>query len=502
MKNTPIQIYRSSDVDDVLKLGEPSRRWHDDCACEVGNSTRLPTMRRSALASERPQLYPSLYQNDQVVAGYRAVFSPIAGRGVSLLDAAAATLLDLVDGQRRAEEIAAAMAAAGGVEVAATLAALGGLAEQFIVYLDDQPQQPQPQPTSQLGVWLHITNQCNLRCSYCYLGKTDEQMDLALGRRALRAVFQSARGQRIKHVILKYAGGEALLERETIWALNDYAQELATEEIELTSLILTNGTPISARLAEEMKRRGLRLAVSLDGLGASHDRSRPLRGGRPSFHLVERGLNRAIEHGLEVSVSVVVGPDNMAELPELIDYLLDRELPFTLNFLRDSEQARANLPGQEAALVTAMKGAYARVAARPPRFSLMNAALDRVQLEQPHLAACGIGDSYVVIKHTGEVSSCQMRLDRPIGHIREGDVLNMVQSRTPERPHGTTVDDHAGCQDCRWRYRCAGGCPVLTYNTFGRADTRSPFCGAYKALIPALIDIEARRIARYCLAQN
>ena len=36
---------------------------------------------------------------------------------------------------------------------------------------------------SHMGVWLHVSNQCNLRCSYCYLGKTNEQLSLALGRR-------------------------------------------------------------------------------------------------------------------------------------------------------------------------------------------------------------------------------------------------------------------------------------------------------------------------------
>src|SRR5262249_32863641 len=143
--------------------------------------------------------------------------------------------------------------------------------------------------------------------------------------------------------------------------------------------------------------------------------------------------------------------------------LLDRDLRFSLTFARDSSATQIHLADQDQALIAAMTVAYERIATRPPSFSLMNVALDRVQLEHPHFAACGVGESYVVVKHTGEVSSCQMLLAQPIGHVREGDVLELVARRTRERPHGTTVEDRDGCRTCAWRYRCAGGCPVVTF---------------------------------------
>jgi uncharacterized protein len=348
-----------------------------------------------------------------------------------------------------------------------------------------------------MGVWLHVTNQCNLRCSYCYLGKTDEQLSLVLGRRALRAVFDAARPQGIRHLTLKYAGGEALLEAERIWAFDAVARELAGDDIAVQSVILTNGTPLRPPLAAELARRGFGLAISLDGLGAAHDGQRPTRSGVPSFRLVQRGIAAARAAGLPLNISVVVGPGNLPALPELIDYLLDEHLPFSLSFVRDSAEAGAGLAGVPEVLVAGMRAAYARLAVRPPPFSLLDRALDRVQLTHPHFAACGVGESYVVIKHTGEVASCQMRLNAPLGHAREGNVLHLVARRTVERPHGTTVDDHIGCRDCRWRYRCAGGCPIVTYDTHGRWNVPSPFCGVYQALIPALVALEGLRVAYY-----
>jgi len=60
-----------------------------------------------------------------------------------------------------------------------------------------------------LTAWMHITNACNLRCPYCYLQKTSENMADDTARRSVNAIFRSASRHNIKHVKLKYAGGEA-----------------------------------------------------------------------------------------------------------------------------------------------------------------------------------------------------------------------------------------------------------------------------------------------------
>ena len=491
------RLIDSADIDQLLSRPGSSNRWQPDCACEVSNVSLLPESAAPPAAEVVARPCPGLYQDGTTVAPARIVFNPFAGVGISVLNAAAAQILDLVDGVRDAAAIAACLPGDPGRTLPTVLAVLRRMVDQRLVYTTAAPPQPTPRPPTHLGVWLHITNQCNLRCTYCYISKTNEQLPVARGHQALRAVFDAARPQGITDLTLKYAGGEALLEAETIWELDAAARRLAAADIAVRSIILTNGTPLRPALIDQLRARDFQLAISLDGLGAAHDAQRPFRGGQPSFRQVQQGIERARGAGLDVSISVVVGPDNLPTLPALIDYLLDRELRFSLTFLRDNAAASVHLAAQDQALIAGMEAVYARIAARPPAFSLMNAALDRVQLEHAHFAACGIGESYVVIKHSGEIASCQMLLAQPIGHIRAGNILQQVAQRTRERPHGTTVDDHEGCNTCQWKYRCAGGCPVVTFQTYNRFDRRSPFCGAYKALIPRLIALEGLRIARY-----
>ena len=62
-----------------------------------------------------------------------------------------------------------------------------------------------------LVAWLHTTNACNLRCTYCYIDKSDEVMEESTGYAAVGAIFRTAQQHGYPKVKLKYAGGEATL---------------------------------------------------------------------------------------------------------------------------------------------------------------------------------------------------------------------------------------------------------------------------------------------------
>ncbi len=116
------------------------------------------------------------------------------------------------------------------------------------------PYAPKRNTEETLSAWLHITNACTLRCSYCYLHKTPEHMTDDTARRAVDAVFRSAIKHHFKRVSLRYAGGEASLQMANVLATHDYATQLAQENgIKIHAHIMSNGIILAQSQIEQLR---------------------------------------------------------------------------------------------------------------------------------------------------------------------------------------------------------------------------------------------------------
>lgn len=354
-------------------------------------------------------------------------------------------------------------------------------------------------PTT-LAAWLHLTDRCNLRCAYCYLPHHQTDMTLETGQAAIDATFRSALKHGYRQVKLKYAGGEPLLRFATVTDLHRYAQTLADQRhLTLDGIVLSNGTLLTPEIVQSMKTSGLRLMISLDGLGHFHDRQRAYPDGRGSFVEVERGVELALAQNLVPDISITVSGRNAAGLPALIDWVLARDLPFSLNFYRENDFSAdyQDLRLEEEQIITGMLAAFKVIEARLPRRSLLPSLVDRANLASPHLRTCSVGHSYLVFDPLGQVAKCQMQLDQPLTTTTAAvDPLAIVRA-DKTGIQNIPVEEKEGCRNCQWKYWCTGGCPLAAYRATGRYDVKSPNCSIYQALYPEAVRLEGLRLLKY-----
>jgi uncharacterized protein len=350
-----------------------------------------------------------------------------------------------------------------------------------------------------ITAWLHVTNDCNLRCPYCYLSKTREQMDEATGRAAVEAVVRSAVEHGYREVKLKYAGGEATLNADLVIALQAYARELAESHgLTLHATVLTNGVAIPERLAEMLIAQNVKVMISLDGVGTDHDVQRSSLAGKPSFRAVERTIARLTGIGLSPHISITITNRNVAGIADAVRFALARKLTFSLNFFRDNECADSfsDLRYEEEGMIRALREAFAAVEQDLPPWSVLGSVLDRGQLIQPRRHSCGVGRDYVVIDQRGSVAKCHMEIERTIGDVFRDDPLELVR-RDRRTVLNLAVEEKEGCRDCQWRHWCSGGCAVATFRATGRYDVKSPNCAIYKAIYPQVLRLEGLRLLKY-----
>lgn len=350
-----------------------------------------------------------------------------------------------------------------------------------------------------LSAWLHITDRCNLRCAYCYLPHHRVDMSFETGCAAIEATFRSARVHKYGRVQFKYAGGEAMLRFPLIAKLHQRAQSLAEQNgFAVDGVILSNGTLLSPSIVKAMQSLGLRLMISLDGLGEYQDRQRYYPDGNGTSTHVTHAVNIALEHGLVPHISVTVTNRNASGLPELMAWILKHDLPFSLNFYRENDLSTpyADLKLDEETIISGMLAAYKIIESKLPRRSLLASLVDRANLFGAHSNTCGVGHSYLVFDHQGNVSKCQMHIGQAISAVHADDPLSLIRGDRAGIQN-ISVDDKEGCRSCEWKYWCAGGCPLVTYRATGRYDVKSPNCNLYKRLYPEAIRLEGLRLLKY-----
>lgn len=488
-QDVPDYPFAAHESDCNVHAGLYSRE--SDCACPADSLSVHEV--NAFTAADIAYIAPTVYLDQ--VDGFHLAFNPMGSAGVVMLNPPALQILSAFHQPRTlAEGVGLMNDPIGGLEAARQMVKLG-----LLDPVGGTRAYPNAPPQT-LTAWLHVTNQCNLRCPYCYVHKTSDAMDLGSGRQAVEAVFRSALANGFRRVKLKYAGGEATLNFHTVLFLHDYAQKLAEiHGVTLEGVVLSNGVAITDRVIGELQARDIRLMISLDGIGQQHDTQRPFRNGRGSFIHVQRSLDKLAASNLKPTVSITISQRNLDGLSEVVAFILKRELPFTLNFYRENECSAsfADLAYSDEQIIGAMKAAFAVIEADLPPYSLLGALVDRARLDLPHARPCGVGHSYIAIDHKGGVAKCHMEIERTVTDISAEDPLKLIRE-DKNGLQNMAVDEKEGCRACTWRYWCAGGCPALTYRVTGRYDIKSPNCRIYQALFPEVLRLEGLRLLKYC----
>ena len=455
-----------------LLIAPAGQSFDSDCACAT--ATIVGDM---LLPEATKWILPPLLYQASLPNGYQLALNPAGSTGVVVLNESAANVLESFTTPAPLDSA-----------IAQQLATLGLLTPLHSTSLT-------PPHSSLLTLWLHVTARCNLRCAYCYAPKSNTDMSPAIGRAAVEAAFRSAQAHGFGGIKIKYSGGEPTLNFSTVQVVHTYAQELAIRTgMEVREVLLSNGTLLTAETLKWLYDEGIRLSISLDGIGEGHNRQRALAGGEASFPLVAESIERALALGLPPHLSITVTTRNVECLAEVAAFALERGLTFNLNFVRPTPGALDLMPTPEQ-LIAGVQAVLAEIERRPPPYRLIDGLLDRCDLSVPHRYPCGAGHSYLVVNPQGGVARCHMEMEKEICTVWEEDPLGAVQgAETGFR--NVPVDEKEDCRDCLWRYVCAGGCPLLTRQLIGRDDVPSPYCKVYRTLLPALVRAEGLRILK------
>ncbi|MGY3679485.1 uncharacterized protein ACVWXU_003108 [Streptomyces sp. TE33382] len=320
------------------------------------------------------------------------------------------------------------------------------------------------------SISLAVAQTCNLGCTYCYaeqgdFGGASKLMSEQVAHRSVdRLVEEAAAGEQIT---IAFLGGEPLANRRVVRSATEYAAARAAERgVRVGYSITTNGTLVRPDDAEFFARHGFAVTVSLDGVGAVHDRLRPSRNGRPTYERVLRRLEPLLSgrpRTMNVSARVTVTPRNLS-LPETLEEFISLGFdsvgfsPMLSSPTGADEMAGSDLSVMLEQMTACAERFEKRVENGEP-YPFLNAvnALREIHRGTHRPYPCGAGAGYLGASADGELFACH----RFVGddERRMGDVLTGVD---PARQLKWLEDRHVHrqqpCSDCWARYLCGGGC--------------------------------------------
>lgn len=475
----------------LILISSPAESAEEDCACpDDGNCSSYSFPAPTTLWQRTAALYRAPLPN-----AHEIVFDPLGVSQIAVLNESAQQILDRFHSPNSIHRVQSTTELAPEMtqETVEQLSALGFIQPAGAIRVI-----PHTQPQT-LTAWLHVTNACNLRCTYCYIHKTDAAMDQETGLLAIQAIFRSAAQHGFQTVKLKYAGGEATLNFPLVRILHTYAQELAVMHgLNLEAVVLSNGVSLSREMLAFLRAHSISLMLSLDGNEESHNTQRVFANGKGSFFHVQRGIQRALAAGVTPHLSITITTASATSIRDVVRAALEYDLPFHLNFYREHEcgVSAQSLQAEQDHLIDGMKAAFAEIESKLPRRRLIDGLVDHASFRAPHEYACGAGHNYIVIDEHGRVARCQMEIERTVGDVWAQDPLGLVRG-THDGFQNTSVHEKVGCRDCAWRQWCAGGCSLLTFRATGRSDVQSPYCHVYKTLYPDVLRLEGLRLLKY-----
>jgi uncharacterized protein len=162
---------------------------------------------------------------------------------------------------------------------------------------------------------LSVTEDCNLRCRYCYACGGERRISMSRPK-ALRAIDVMAKC--FKSFKIQFTGGEPLLNLDLIEEAVDYLDELG---LQVPCQVQTNATLITPDVAGRLQSLKIGIGVSLDGPPPVNDALRPFPDGKGSSGFAMRGIAALRDEGIRVGATCVLSRANAGALAGLVDVL-------------------------------------------------------------------------------------------------------------------------------------------------------------------------------------
>lgn len=342
----------------------------------------------------------------------------------------------------------------------------GFISKEPLVYIEPEI------PVNLQEVWLHLTNDCNLRCLHCHL----ESGVSLVNELTLDEIYHLIDDLVILNVKnLFFTGGEPTI-RSDFLNIIKYAIGKFTNVHLLTNGILINDSMISV-----LNNPSVTIQVSLDGAKqTTHEKIR----GIGTYYPTINNIKKLLKNNCIVGISMTINKLNIDEIKSFIELGNSLKVNY-IHFpaIQIKGRAEKNKHLLEISIDKKIE-AY--------KFILMHKNIipityqnkcDALLYSMHKRIFCAAGASTISIAANGDVFPCSGLHYNPLlaGNIRETNIENIFNnSKLFLTMRNMSLSEIEECNACEFKYVCGSGCYINKWIANSDLYTKDPFCRFYK----------------------
>lgn len=344
---------------------------------------------------------------------------------------------------------------------------------------------------------IELTNNCNLRCKYCFRGK---HINKSITYEKLDNILASISNYVLKNKILNFSiqpwGGEPMLEIDKIIHIREYFDNI---DLHPTITCETNGVLLTKDNAKRFILNDIDFGISVDGVPEIHNFNRPLSNLNPSSNIIFTNINNFYNEYPNYKLSGITTntADSISRIKDNL-YFLVEQLHFKnlkMNFVKNnpyiSNEIDTFSPTQ---LSKFYKELYKNVKNISKKYKDISEGNISVRIQNLlyrssndicNSHGCRGGRKMFAFDIDGNIYNCELIGDETqfLGTYKD-DFISIIEKSIKTNGYFKEKRNDE-CKNCPYEYFCMGGCSSICL--YEKTNTDSLTCAINKTIYPLII---------------
>lgn len=336
-----------------------------------------------------------------------------------------------------------------------------------------------------MHITLHLTDNCNLACSYCYAKPGQAVLPVAT---AVNAIEECAQEDNCGII---FFGGEPLLHKDKINRIIEWCESEHPDQYHFK--ITTNGLLLDENDFDFALKHKLHIALSHDGIKKAHDLFRVDSQGKGSFDLLLPKLQLLLAKLPYSPVMMTINPQNVEYYAESVEWFQSLGVQYliaSLNYAGNWDQpSLRKLKKQYQLLAKWHFNNYKQE--KKIYFSPFDKRIAS-HIFPDRTNSCKLGYRQISIGPDGTYYPCVQFVGLPEYAI--GSTIEGIDENRRMELYEINEYDKSCCQGCQLSKRCHNKCGCLNLQTTGHIDNIPPVLCEHERIIFPIVDRLAEKL--------